>query len=1326
MNLTTSILTISRRSSSHVRPKAALIAAIVALIVAWGQPASAQNTYTWTSGTTGGAWTTSANWTVSPGPGTIPGAASTDTATLGNVTSASRIVSLGSNETIGGLTFAQTTAGSVNELDIQGTGSASTTLTVGSTLALTATTGTALLFLDNTVSTNTGDAQYNGNISVGANGILEMSALVNGSTTKTSNITGNVTVNSGGTLNVELPVQTGGFDGSFINGSLTLSGGTLDLGKTTAASGGVTLAGTGVRFAETSGSFTANSGSVITATSASTTNVMSLQFGGSATGATFNSGVTGSFFTAAAGATNITLNGNQSSSTGASVFTLASDIALPSIAIAPTTTTNNTVNYTLGTVTAGNTLSIVGLSVTPGANASGTTKAGAVEVTLGSNVTLGSGNNVTFSGLAGSTTILNMNGFTLNQAGHSFSTAAVASNYTLEGGGTLSATAFSLSGNTGANGTSVSGTTTLQAVGVASATINNLGNSAGTIDPLSTFLYTGTASGTNVNSITSNRSIGRLAIGNGSAASILDIATAALPVGADVTVKTASTLDLNGFGLTEKSVSGATAGGLNGAGTVQNSAASTTATLTLDATGGNGSFSGTIKDNGGTGGITAVAMTGGGTQTFSSANTYSGGTIISGGNLAVTNSTGTATGTGNVTVGGVSGGSTTATLSGTGTVAGLITSSASGDVAHISPGTGGTAGTLHVGSLGFTIGAGTNFDYVLSSSTSGANDLIAMGGTLTVGGSGIVFNFSGGTFATTGSYTLISGATGNSGFLATDFSATGIGSDTAIFSLSGNNLVVSFSAPSTNTTGTYTLTTTAGAGVLHVGASTTLNTTLANVGGGTADSLNVTGLGASSTGGTVNNGTVNSSTPVVQTGTLQNSGQTFTASTVGSQTVTGTVTSVTGANGSGAATQASDTGASVFVYSGQGVWNTNGGGSWGAVQATPVNWTANGGTPGLDSNFKTTDSATFGTVVTSGTATVTLGNDSPFLNAITFNNSAASYDIEQGAGGTGVLHLDSTSTATVTVSAGSHTIGAPIELDSNAATSVATSSTLTISGNISQSGTPSLAIAGPGTTILSGSNTYSGGTSVGSGTLLLSNANGSATGTGALTVGPGATIGGYGSSSGTSFSISGASTSNRANVLVGLNSATDTNTSQVLTLVGSGTSSIQNANLAFNINAGSVGQGTQLNVGSTAIAFGTGAQSTTLTLNLQGAGIIPPNSDYVLIAGTSGATTQYSGLDLGTSTVNGDVTITQILNSGSGGTGDLTLALTGLANTYYGANSSLFLYQNSTTGADDIEVEVVPEPGTWAMMLGGLAFLVFWQRRRGASGNGAKSQKVRA
>ena len=122
-----------------------------------------------------------------------------------------------------------------------------------------------------------------------------------------------------------------------------------------------------------------------------------------------------------------------------------------------------------------------------------------------------------------------------------------------------------------------------------------------------------------------------------------------------------------------------------------------------------------------------------------------------------------------------------------------------------------------------------------------------------------------------------------------------------------------------------------------------------------------------------------------------------------------------------------------------------------------------------------------------------------------------------------------------------------------------------------------------------------------------------------------------------------------------------------------------------------------------------------LTLNVQGepAWSSPKNTAYVLFAGTvaSGGTgsngSQYSGLSLGTTTT---------LSSGETETvitgNNLQLAFgTSLDQSFYGS-SYLVLYQNINTGTDDIDVIVVPEPGTWAMMLGGLAVLIFWQRRK--------------
>jgi autotransporter-associated beta strand protein len=172
------------------------------------------------------------------------------------------------------------------------------------------------------------------------------------------------------------------------------------------------------------------------------------------------------------------------------------------------------------------------------------------------------------------------------------------------------------------------------------------------------------------------------------------------------------------------------------------------------------------------------------------------------------------------------------------------------------------------------------------------------------------------------------------------------------------------------------------------------------------------------------------------------------------------------------------------VYSGQGVWNVDGSGTW----SDPAKWTALGGVPGMDGTLSANDTATLGTVLAAGPATVSLQAASPRLSSLTLNNASKSFAIDQG-GGAGVLHLNGTAGATVTVAAGSHAISAPLALDSNVTVSAAAGAALTVSGPVTGTAGAGLVKAGSGALVLSAANAYTGGTNVSAGTLRVSHAD---------------------------------------------------------------------------------------------------------------------------------------------------------------------------------------------------------------------------------------------
>ncbi len=103
-----------------------------------------------------------------------------------------------------------------------------------------------------------------------------------------------------------------------------------------------------------------------------------------------------------------------------------------------------------------------------------------------------------------------------------------------------------------------------------------------------------------------------------------------------------------------------------------------------------------------------------------------------------------------------------------------------------------------------------------------------------------------------------------------------------------------------------------------------------------------------------------------------------------------------------------------------GFWTNGADGNWSASG----NWSG-GNVPGFSGYAA--DTAMFGASVASGTATVTLDGASPCLTALTFANSAASYTIASGTGGTlCMLGL----TSSITDAAGSHAIAASLEFAS--------------------------------------------------------------------------------------------------------------------------------------------------------------------------------------------------------------------------------------------------------------------------------------------------------
>jgi len=183
---------------------------------------------------------------------------------------------------------------------------------------------------------------------------------------------------------------------------------------------------------------------------------------------------------------------------------------------------------------------------------------------------------------------------------------------------------------------------------------------------------------------------------------------------------------VNGGMESYNNIASVTIGALNGSGTIYNTGDNANTTpFTVGANGHSGTFSGVIANGAWGSHVTVLVKSGAGTQTLTGANTYSGGTTINAGTLLVNNTSGSGTGSSFVVVTNAN-----TTLGGSGTMSGAVTMNA-GTI--LSPGTNSTTGLTLTCNGGVTFSGGATALFDLSTSAAGANDKLAVTGTLTIG-----------------------------------------------------------------------------------------------------------------------------------------------------------------------------------------------------------------------------------------------------------------------------------------------------------------------------------------------------------------------------------------------------------------------------------------------------------------------------------------------------------------------------------------------------------------------------------------------------------------
>ncbi len=316
----------------------------------------------------------------------------------------------------------------------------------------------------------------------------------------------------------------------------------------------------------------------------------------------------------------------------------------------------------------------------------------------------------------------------------------------------------------------------------------------------------------------------------------------------------------------------------------------------------------------------------------------------------------------------------------------------------------------------------------------------------------------------------------------------------------------------------------------------------------------------------------------------------------------------------------------------------------------------------------TTAALTLGHLNALGTGTFTVGGAA--VNVTVANAIAKTLNLN-GANfcGSGNLTIEAMTITNTTNAYGKITRTGYTSIGSVALSDSATSKTLFVGTTNNGSGevtgiisngaaaSGSLVKEGTGTWILSGANTYTGTTTVSAGTMIISNTEGSGTGTGTVTVSSGATLGGTGT-------ISGATT-----------------ISGIAAPGGGG--SIGTLNIGNNVtwNGGATPGA------STDWIFQLGAGSSADLLNITG--------DLIRGTGTAFRFDFAGGTDVGTFKV-------------VDWTGSTTFAFGDFSYTNLGGGNTATFAVNGT----QLDVTVIPEPATCALLAFALTAAVVFRRRR--------------